>query len=73
MCKVHQIILSKWARKHMHYVDTLVRKEKRKIQELEKKMAKAQLPAPETIAQQVSEELGSQLPWKIQCFGDVKI
>ena len=47
----------------MHYADNLVKKEKRKIQELEKEMAKAQLPASEAIAKQVSEEL--DLPSKI--------
>ena len=39
-------------------------KRKRKHAELEKKMARAQLPASEAILQQVSEELDTQLPYK---------
>ena len=41
MCEGHQIILSKWARKHCHYEDNLAKKEKCKYTELEKKMATA--------------------------------
>ena len=50
MCEVHQIILSNWARKHNHYVDNFAKREKRKHAELEKKMAKAQLPTSEAIS-----------------------
>ena len=60
---MNQIILSEWAREHCHYIDNLAKREKRKYEELEKKMAKAQLPTSEAIVQQVSEELDSQLPF----------
>ena len=46
-------------------MDNLATREKRKLDELEKKMSKAQLPTSEAIAQQVSEELDSKLPLKI--------
>ena len=65
MCKVNQMILIKWARKYCHLVDNLARWEKRKVSELEKKIAKAPLPTSEAISQQVFEELDLQLSFKI--------
>ena len=43
-------------KKYCHYTDNLAKREKRKLVELEKKMAKAQIPTSEKISQQVSEE-----------------
>ena len=65
VCEVNQAIFIKWARKSCHYVDNLARRAKHKVSELEKKMAKAQLPTSEAILKQVSEELDSQLPFKV--------
>ena len=57
MCEVNQRILLKWTRKYGQYMDNLIKTEKRKHAELEKNMARAQLPASEALSQQVSEEL----------------
>ena len=60
MCEVNQTTLIRWARKYCHYTDNVAKREKRKLVELEKKFAKAQLPISEEISQHVSEELDTQ-------------
>ena len=69
MCEVNQTILLKWATKYGQYMGNFVKGEKHKHVELEKKMARARLPALEAISQQVSEELDNQLLSKLSREG----
>ena len=49
MCEVNQTILIKRARKYCHCTVDLAKRDKRKLAESEKKMAKAQFPTSEAM------------------------
>ena len=64
LCAINQENYLRFARKRLQYLENLIKREKRKRSDLEKKLRLAQIPTSQAISEQVDEELDTQLPQK---------